>query len=227
MLQHKTSKFVVKYSNDDERTIEGYASVFKNLDSDMDTIQPGAFKRTIKAIGPEGQDRIKLCAQHDMKRPIAKMLELKEDEHGLYMKAKFGTHRDGEDYYRMAKEGIIDEFSVGFVAKEKEENEKGGYDISQIKLYEVSMVTVAANDEAVVTDVKSASLAEVGNLVKQIEDEELAHKLETKLLGLAALINETSTQPKSDLEVKEDITESEVEKTDETLETLIKLKQLL
>ena len=136
-LIHKTSKFQVKESNDDNRTVKGYASVFKNLDSDNDVIQKGAFNKTVKEWGPEGKDRIKLVAQHDMKRPVAKITDLKEDAEGLYMEAKFGTHTDGEDYYRMAKEGIINEFSVGFVPVEKEENDKGGFDITNIKLYEV------------------------------------------------------------------------------------------
>ena len=225
-LIHKTSKFQVKESNDDSRTVKGYASVFSNLDSDNDVIMKGSFKKTLKEWGPEGKDRVKLVAQHDIGRPVARITELKEDANGLYMEAKFGTHRDGEDYYRMAKEGIINEFSVGFVAVDKEDNEKGGYDIKEIKLYEVSMVTVAANEEAVITDVKSAKLNELSTLVKQIENDELAHKLETKLLGLAALINETSTQPESGVDVKEGTTGPEVEKTDDTLETLNKLKQL-
>ena len=101
MLQHKSSKFVVKDANDDDRTIKGYASVYGNLDSDNDTIHKGAFKRTIKAWGPEGKDRIKLVAQHDISRPVARITELKEDTNGLYMEAKFGTHRDGEDYYKI------------------------------------------------------------------------------------------------------------------------------
>ena len=213
-LQHKASKFQVKDSNDDARTIKGYASVFGNLDSDSDTIQKGSFKRSIKEWGPEGKDRIALVAQHDMSRPVARITELKEDENGLYMEAKFGTHRDGDDYYRMAKEGIINEFSVGFVPVEKEENEKGGYDISQIKLYEVSMVTVAANDEAVVTEVKSADPLK---LVKQIEDKDLAFKLEKEYLRLMGT-QETTTKAASEEEAPEQ--EVEVKTIAEQLLTL-------
>lgn len=216
-LIHKTSKFEVKESNDEKRMIKGYASVFGNLDSDNDVIEKGSFNRTIKAWGPEGKDRIKLCAQHDMSRPIARITELKEDANGLYMEARFGTHTDGDDYYRMAKEGIINEFSVGFVPVQKEENEKGGYDISEIKLYEVSMVTVAANDEAVVTDVKSADPMK---LVNQVEDEELRHKLEYEILKLTSKSQETTTQPASDLEVKEDAPDPVVEKEDDLLTQL-------
>lgn len=204
-LIQKASKFSVKEANDDSRIIKGYASVFGNLDSDMDVIQKGSFKKSIKEWGPNGKDRIKLVAQHDISRPVAKIMELKEDKQGLYMEAKFGTHKDGDDYYRMAKEGIINEFSVGFVPVEKEENEKGGYDITNIKLYEVSMVTVAANDEAVVTDVKSADpLA----LVKNVEDKDLAFKLEKEMLRLMSN-QQTITKTVSE----EETSEQKVEET--------------
>lgn len=194
----KTSKFEVKDFSDDSRTVKGYASVFSNLDSDSDVIQKGSFNRTIKAWGPEGKDRIKLMAQHDMSRPIAKITKLMEDPNGLYIEAKFGTHTDGDDYYRMTKEGIINEFSVGFQAVEKDDNDAGGYDFKEVKLYEVSMVSIAANDAAVVTDVKSANPL---NLLKQIEDEDLAFKLERELLKLMSKADKASTQPETDLAV--------------------------
>ena len=216
-LQQKTSKFVVKDFDDTTRIVKGYASVFSNRDSDKDIIQKGAFKRSIKALGPDGADRIKLLAQHKLDRPIGKMVVLNEDSNGLYMEAKFGTHRDGEDYYKMAKEGIINEFSVGFETIQKEANDAGGNNISEIKLWEVSMVTIAANDEAVVTDVKSNTFS---TLVKQVEDEDLKFKLEKEHLRDLAKSNETTTQP-----VTEEVTpDPEVEtKESSVLDELLKL----
>ena len=220
-LLQKSSKFRVTESNDDSRVIKGYASVFGNLDSDADVIHKGSFTRSVKEWGPEGKDRIKLVAQHDISRPVARITELKEDVNGLYMEAKFGSHRDGQDYYLMAKEGIINEFSVGFVPVQKEENEKGGYDITQIKLYEVSMVTVAANDEAIVTEVKSADPLK---LVKQVEDKELAFKLEKEMLRLMSETQQTSTEAEIGRAAKEISLEQEVvEKSlEEQLLTLYK-----
>lgn len=226
-LIRKYQKFEVKEIDNDSRMIKGYASVFGNLDSDADRIMKGAYAKTIKEWGPEGKKRIKLVAQHNMSAPIGKIIVMKEDDYGLYIEAKMSEATLGDDYYVMAKEGLIDEFSVGFVSKQKEENEDGGYNIKEIKLYEVSMVTVAANDAAVVTDVKSEKLEDMSKLVKQIDNEELAHKFETELLRLSALINETSTKAEvNDVDVKEISPEPEVEKTDDTIETLTNLKDL-
>ena len=216
-LQQKASKFTVKDFDDTTGIVKGYASVFNNTDSDKDVILKGAFNRSIKALGPEGADRIKLLAQHDLGRPIGRIKVLKEDPQGLYMEAKFGSHVDGDDYYRMAKEGIINEFSVGFQAIQKEANDKGGNDISEIKLWEVSMVTIAANDEAVVTDVKSNTFS---TLVKQVEDEDLKFKLEKEHLRDLAKSNETTTQPVA----KEVTPDPEVEtKESSVLDELLKL----
>ena len=216
-LIHKAAKFTVKDFDDDTRIVKGYAAVFNNTDSDKDVIKKGAFNRSIKALGPEGTDRIKLLAQHKLDRPIGKMVILKEDPLGLYMEAKFGTHRDGEDYYKMAKEGIINEFSVGFQAIQKDANENGGNDISEIKLWEVSMVTIAANDEAVVTDVKSHN--PFSTLVKQVEDEDLKFKLEKEHLRELTKSNETTTQPATEVAL-----DPEVEtKEDSVLDELLKL----
>ena len=209
-LQQKTSKFTVKDFDDTTRMVKGYASVFNNTDSDDDVILKGSYNKSIKEWGPEGKDRIKLVAQHDISQPVARITELKEDSNGLFMEAKFGTHTLGEDYYRMTKEGIINEFSVGFVPIEKQENDKGGYDISNIKLYEVSMVTVAANDEAVVTDVKSNDALK---LVKQVGDDKLQFKLEREILRLMSEKQEITTETESDGSSKDSSEQEIVEPT--------------
>ena len=213
MLEHKSYQLEIKSSDDDSRIVKGYASYFGNKDSDMDIIQKGAYTKNLEENG----HRVKLYAQHDMNRPIGKITKLEETDNGLYMEAKFGTHSEGEDYYRMAKEGILDEFSVGFKATKKDKNEHGGYDIKEIKLYEVSMVSYAANENARVMEVKSE---DVLKLVKQIEDKDLAFKLERDILKMMSS-QETSTEAESnDVDVKEDSLEPDVEVKDINVELL-------
>lgn len=191
----KTQKFTVKDSNDESMTIKAYGSVFGNEDSDKDVIYKGAYAKTIKEWGPEGKDRIKLVAQHDISRPIARITEMKEDDYGLLITAKFGDWTDSKDYYEMMKAGVINELSVGFVAVQKEDNDYGGYDIKEIKLYEISAVTVAANDKAVVMDVKSSDPLK---LVKQVENEELRFKLEHEVQKLMSESQQTATKAELD-----------------------------
>ena len=204
----KTSKFQVKESDDEAMTIKAYGSVFGNKDSDNDVIFKGAYKKSINEWGPEGQDRIKLVAQHDMSRPIARITSMEEDDYGLLIEAKFGDWTDSKDYYEMMKAGVINELSVGFSAIQKEKNDLGGYDIKNIKLYEISAVTIAANDKAVVTDVKAANPMK---LVKQVEDEELRFKLEYEVLKMMTETQKTATEAEVTVDGKEISPEQDVE----------------
>lgn len=217
---NKSALIKLEEFNDDAMVVKGYASVFNNVDSDSDRLQKGAFGKTLKEWGPEGKNRIKLVSQHNINKPVAKITALKEDLKGLYMEATFGTHTDGVDHYKMVKEGILTEFSIGFVPTKEQKNDFGGNDFTEVKLYEVSLVSVAANDEALVTEVKADDTLK---LVKQIEDKELAFKLEREVLKLMSDVPETITEAESDLAIKEDSLEPIVEKEDALLTQLNKL----
>ena len=193
----KSASFTTKGVDNDNRIVKGYASVFSNVDSDKDRLVKGAFNGTIKEWGPEGKNRIKLVSQHNINKPVAKIVSLKEDANGLYMEAQFGTHQDGEDHYRMVKEGILTEFSIGFIGTQKEDNEFGGLDFKQVKLYEVSLVTVAANEEALVTEVKSAEneLNRIDGMLKLLaktEDSDERFRIEKDLLKLKSNAQENT-----------------------------------
>ena len=129
--------------------IKGYGSYFGNKDSDNDVITKGAYKKTIAENG----DRVKYLYQHDMNQPIGKMTELYEDDKGLVFVAEIAKTQLGNDVVELMKSGVITENSVGIMPIQK--NNKGDYrEITEVKLYEISAVTLAANDQAKILDVK-------------------------------------------------------------------------
>ena len=129
--------------------IKGYGSYFGNKDSDNDVIMKGAYKKTIAENG----ERVKYLYQHDMNQPIGKMTELYEDEKGLVFVAEIAKTQLGKDVVELMKSGVITENSVGIMPIQK--NNKGDYrEITEVKLYEISAVTLAANDQAKILDVK-------------------------------------------------------------------------
>ena len=203
----KTFKFEVKNFDAEARTVEGLAAVFGNYDMNGDKFFPGVFTKSIQELGPAGKDRIVLLAQHDKEKPIGRILELTEVPEGLYVKAYLGTHRDGDDYYRMAQEGIMNEFSVGYKTINKIPNNEGGYDIKEVQLWEVSMVTFAMNEESVITEVKSIDPL---SLVKKVADGDLRFKLEKEISRLMSKSQETSTEAEVDVAVIETPPEPEV-----------------
>src|SRR5258707_9520814 len=60
--------------------IEGYASLFGEVDQARDMVMPGAFAQTLKA---RGLRKIPMLFQHDPSEPIGIWLELKEDWRGF------------------------------------------------------------------------------------------------------------------------------------------------
>ena len=61
---------------EEDGTVEGYASLFGEIDAARDMVMPGAFARTLKSRGIR---RIPMLFQHDPAEPIGVWLELYED----------------------------------------------------------------------------------------------------------------------------------------------------
>lgn len=147
---------------DDEGIISGYASVFGNEDSDGDIISKGAYTKTLE----QNSDRIAFLYQHDMYQPIGKPIKMEQNETGLYVEAKISSSSLGKDVRTLVKEGALKEFSVGFIPIQQEEI-MGKNVIKEIKLFEFSLVTLAANPAAVVTGFKGTK--SVDDLVDEFD----------------------------------------------------------
>ncbi len=133
-------------------TISGYGAYFGNIDSYGDIIEPGAFSKTLI----ERKDRIAFCYQHDIWNPIGKIQEISEDEKGLKITVKLSEAED--DIKIKIREGILKEMSIGYRtvnSRSERRNEQDVNILTEIKLIEVSLVTVAANPLAVIESMKS------------------------------------------------------------------------
>ncbi len=174
--------------------IKGYGSYFGNKDSDNDIIMKGAYKKTIAENG----ERVKYLYQHDMNQPIGKMTELYEDDKGLVFVAEIAKTQLGKDVVELMKSGVITENSVGIMPMQKQN--KGDYrEITEVKLYEISAVTLAANDQAKILDVKgnvdieklSKRYDNLNKLIRKGEiSDEMIFAIEAEILKLKSLFIE-------------------------------------
>ena len=178
--------------------VKGYGSYFDNKDSDMDIIRKGAYQKTIQENGK----RVKYLYQHDMMQPIGKMSELYEDDKGLVFTAEIPKTQLGNDVIELMKAGVITENSVGIMPIIKEN--KGDYrEIKEVKLYEISAVTLAANDQAKILDVKG--MVDIDKVYKRYDNickllrkgnisDDMGYALESEILKLKTyFVN--ATQP--------------------------------
>lgn len=133
--------------------IAGYASTFGGTpDSYGDVVAAGAFAASIKTR------QTKLLYQHET--PIGYQLELREDAHGLWGRWALIDTSAGTDAYKLAKAGVLDSLSIGYVPVDAEYRADGVRLLKAVDLLEVSLVTFPANEAAVVTDVKRRSFAD-------------------------------------------------------------------
>lgn len=132
--------------------ITGYGAYFGNLDSYKDIIDPVAFNDTLA----ERRDRIAFCYQHDIWNPIGKIQDIRPDTKGLWLQVMISAAE--KDIQTKVKEGILKEMSIGYRVMDSVEEIRNGETIrilKKINLYEVSLVTIAANPLAVIQSMKS------------------------------------------------------------------------
>ncbi len=153
-MERKVFKFEVKEVDEEAGTFEGYAATFtKKPDSYGDIIEPGAFAKTLKEQGK----RVKILWNHSVMEPIGKPTELTEDDKGLLFKGKLslGVQRARETLSLM-KDGVITEMSFGYDTI-KDSWQEGLRHLQEVRLWDVSPVTFAANPAAVIVSVKKAT----------------------------------------------------------------------
>lgn len=151
--EYKSVSFELESADTQTGEFSGYASVFGNVDDGGDIVEKGAFAKTIV----EDFARIKILALHNGSwLPVGKPLELREDDHGLFIRGKISDTSMGRDIQTLLKDGVLNELSIGYDAIDYEINEETHVrHLKQIKLWEVSIVTWAMNDQATIDDVKS------------------------------------------------------------------------
>ena len=139
-MKHETKRLSFKMDEYDEEEgiFSGYGAVFENVDSGGDIIEPGAFAKALAA----GWERVKILALHnDCWLPIGKPLELREDEKGLFLKAKISDTSMGKDIKILLKDGVLNELSIGYEPVVFEFDQAGIRHLKEVDLWEVSVVT--------------------------------------------------------------------------------------
>ena len=108
--EYKSFPFKLASLDTEGRTLEGYASVFGNVDAVGDIVHPGAFRKTLRERG----DQVRFLWQHDPREPIGRLMEMREDEHGLFVKAIISKTRRGLDTLHLLHDGVISQMSIGY-----------------------------------------------------------------------------------------------------------------
>lgn len=154
---------------EDDVFFAGYASVFHVVDSQYDSILPGAFSKTLREKGKV--NGIKLLWQHHADEPIGNFSVICEDSTGLYVEGRLLLDvQRGREAYALLKSGSLEGLSIGYTAVNYHFDEKEGVRyLTEVDLWEISLVTFPANPEAGVTAVKEADFAGEAVLMAALE----------------------------------------------------------
>ncbi|MGI8525855.1 MAG: HK97 family phage prohead protease [Pseudolabrys sp.] len=149
------SVFAPRTTFDADGTVEGYASLFGEIDQARDMVMAGAFAATLRARGVR---RIPMLFQHDPSEPVGIWLELREDFRGLYARGRLIPDvARSRELLALLKAGAIDGLSIGFrTVKGRIDPRTRVRRLEAVDLWEISIVTFPLLAGARVRAVKQA-----------------------------------------------------------------------
>lgn len=204
--------FAVETSNSDDLTVKGYVNEVGKYSHTLgirkkfkERILPGAFTRALSH-----NEDIHFLAEHDANKILASTrnnsLKLVEDEKGLFMEATISPTSYGRDYHTLIKDGILRNMSFGFnVVKDSwRKMNDGTYtrDISDLKLFEVSVVTNPAYPQSTISarGLHVVEEVEIPQEVEDMEDKNLEEKELKQVEEVAKEVSEAIEKTKENLE---------------------------
>lgn len=143
--------------------IVAYASTFdREPDAYGDVVAKGAFVKSLEKHEAES-DPIQFLFGHRTDDPmynIGSVVEAKEDDNGLLIKAQFDPENEKAQYARkLVKEGRLKKLSFAYDVIDQatvvlDDGTKAN-ELREVDIFEVSLVPIPANQHAQVVDVKS------------------------------------------------------------------------
>ena len=128
--------------------IEGYASRFGLPDQGGDIVAKGAFGASLARLAAKG-DKVRMLWQHDPTKPIGVWDEIREDATGLWVKGRLLSEVTlAREAATLIEAGAIDGLSIGYRTIRAEKDQKGRRVLSEVELWEVSLVTFPMLPEA-------------------------------------------------------------------------------
>lgn len=162
-IEHKA--FTTAFDETTEGLVKAFVSVYGNVDSANEICDWGCFKDSLEYKYPV------FCLYHNWEMPIGKVMIAEEipagDERlpedlkefgGLYVEAQINLDKEiGRDAWSDIKQGVLDEYSIGYVVQEDYVDKEGYRHLTKVDLIEASPVVRAANRKTKTIEVKAES----------------------------------------------------------------------
>ena len=195
--------------DENEHVIRVKFAAYGMPDSDRDILIKGCFAKSIAERGPESSTNRKIVFlwQHDMRDPIGKILKIEELDDGAYADIRlsdFDAVPNAKRAYVQLKDGDINQFSFGFTYvwdKLEYDEEQDAFIVKEVKLYEISVVTLGANElTEYIGEIENRTDEEIKKAFK-----ELSTKNKIKFNSIKSIINGIEAEPEKPLTSKSSV----------------------
>jgi HK97 family phage prohead protease len=137
--------------NEEKREITGKIVPFGN--DEIGSTNLGSYTFEAGSIEITDPTKIKLLSQHDMKKPVGRMISAEQKEDGIYATFKLSRSQAGTDALIMASENLVAGLSIGAEILASKPSRQGHTVVTAAKLKEVSLVTEPAFKSAQVLEI--------------------------------------------------------------------------
>jgi HK97 family phage prohead protease len=137
--------------NEEKREITGKIVPFGN--DEIGSTNLGSYAFEAGSIEIADPTKIKLLSQHDMKKPVGRMISAEQKEDGIYATFKLSRSQAGTDALIMASENLVSGLSIGAEILASKPSRNGHTVVTAAKLKEVSLVTEPAFKSAQVLEI--------------------------------------------------------------------------
>ena len=136
----------------------GYARLFGPRDGAGGIVPPGAFTASLRR---RGAGDIRMLFQHDATEPVGTWLDIRETARGLYVRGRLDRNvQRGRELASLLESGGLDGLSIGFkTVKARRDATRAARLLTEIDLWEISLVTFPMLEGARVSAVKQAHVA--------------------------------------------------------------------
>ena len=221
-----TKEFNVKYQDAGNGTLEGYASTWVRVpDSYGDIVKEGAFKSSLKTRWNGGKGIPLLWAhQMDNLKAFIGKADAEEDEKGLHFYASFDDTEEAQRVRELYKDGRLSKFSFAYDVKAQgavtlEDGTKAN-ELTELDIYEISCVTVPANDTAEVVDVKAGKR-------NSAKDADAIKQAISLLQGVLGELEDIDDEGKDDVKANGSAPEEQKQSNPDIEELIEKSKEIL
>ena len=133
----------------------------------------GAYTFAANSIEIADPSKIRLLSQHNLQKPIGKMISAETRADGIYATFKLSRSSAGSDALIMAQEGLVTGLSIGAEILASKPSKDGHTVVSSARLKEVSLVTVPAFASSEILEIAAEEILPVEEIT-QTESETVA-----------------------------------------------------